>query len=334
MKHSPECTCPLFEVLEGRLLLAGFDISDLDPSFSESLSLTLPTDAMATASQDVFTDQGDFYWADGRQIHLLRAANEVVTSFARGENAEELIQQWTQADGPLAGYEVYCPLNDNLFVLGGSAGSPDAASALEAVSAGGKVAWSGPTFMCEETGSRLWATDEVVVAIRPGVDPAAFFAEFGSYTQLFMNQYVLSVQGGRLGSLQTANTLANDPNVEWTSPNFYQDFRVSTNDPLYSSQWHLNNTGQTGAQSDADAQVAEAWSTTTGSENIVIAVLDNGVETNHQDLSIYTNPAEYWGDPQVDEDGNGYTDDVHGWDFTGTGDNNPYPATIYDNHGN
>ncbi|MCX5772958.1 MAG: S8 family serine peptidase, partial [Candidatus Hydrogenedentes bacterium] len=327
---------PLLEPLEARLMLSADALTPLVATFAGTLELSEgETVALAQGpgeASQAFTDAGDYYWYYGQQIPLLRATSEIVVSIASGENGEELIQQWTQADGPLAGYEIRSPLNDNLFVLGGSASSPDAASALEAVSAGGKVAWSGPAFMYEETGSRLWATNEIIVKIRPGVDPAAFFAEFGSYRQLFMSQYVISVQGGSLGSLQTANTLANNPNVEWASPNFYQDFRSSTDDTLYSSQWHLNNTGQTGALSGADADVAEAWSTTTGSDDIVIAVLDNGVQTNHPDLNIYINPGEIAGNG-IDDDQNGFIDDVNGWDFTGTGDNNPNPTTAFDNHG-
>ena len=77
------------------------------------------------------------------------------------------------------------------------------------------------------------------------------------------------------------------------------------NDPLYSRQTYLTH-----------IHAADAWSLTTGSEDIVIAVLDSGIDIDHPDLSsaIWQNPAEIPGD-KVDNDGNGYVDDIRGWDF-------------------
>ena len=148
MKFHAHSSIPLLEPLEARLLLSADCVTPMDATFAGTLELSAEESASlfqgsGEASQ-TFTDAGDYYWVDGRQIPLLRATNGFIVSIVSGENGEELIDQWTQADGPLAGYEMRSPLNDNLFVLGGSASSADAASALVAVSAGGKVAWSGP----------------------------------------------------------------------------------------------------------------------------------------------------------------------------------------------
>src|SRR5262249_13588791 len=121
------------------------------------------------------------------------------------------------------------------------------------------------------------------------------------------------------------------PGVAWASPNFYNDFHVSTNDPLFGSEWHLDNTSQNGARNDADADLPEAWASTTGNTAITVAVVDNGVQTDHPDLNIFTNVDEIPGNG-IDDDGNGWIDDVHGWDFV-DGDNDPNPAVTADNHG-
>ncbi len=88
------------------------------------------------------------------------------------------------------------------------------------------------------------------------------------------------------------------------------------NDPSFSRLYGLNNTGQTGGLADADIDAAEAWDVTTGSRSVVVSVIDTGVDYRHPDLAanVWTNPREVAGD-RLDNDGNGYVDDVHGWDF-------------------
>ena len=99
---------------------------------------------------------------------------------------------------------------------------------------------------------------------------------------------------------------------------------VIPNDPLFFPwQWNLNNTGQLGGTPDADIDAPEAWDITTGSREIIIAVLDSGVDLEHPDLveKLWTNPGEI-PDNGRDDDGNGYVDDIHGWDFVNW-DNEP-----------
>lgn len=74
---------------------------------------------------------------------------------------------------------------------------------------------------------------------------------------------------------------------------------------------------------DADIDTPEAWDITADSSDMIIAIVDTGVDYNHPDLSenMWTNPEEI-PDNGVDDDGNGYVDDVFGWDFVGDGDDN------------
>ena len=105
--------------------------------------------------------------------------------------------------------------------------------------------------------------------------------------------------------------------IEYAEPN-YLSFSSETipNDPSFIEQWALDNTGQTNGTLDADIDGPEAWDITTGSPDIVIAVIDTGVDWNHPDLAvnIWTNAGETAGD-NIDNDGNGYIDDMRGWDF-------------------
>ena len=93
-----------------------------------------------------------------------------------------------------------------------------------------------------------------------------------------------------------------------------------TTEAFFGEQWGLNNTGQTiggfvGAP-DVDMNVPEAWAITTGSPSVVVAVLDDGVDFSHPDLAArqWVNPGEIAGNG-IDDDGNTFVDDVHGWDF-------------------
>ncbi len=119
----------------------------------------------------------------------------------------------------------------------------------------------------------------------------------------------------------------NDPHVEYAEPNYLRHAMVLPNDPDFGQLWGLNNTGQTvngtTGTVDADIDAPEAWDVTTGSSSVIVAVVDSGVDWNHLDLAanIWTNPGEIAAN-STDDDGNGFIDDVHGWDFVDN-DNDP-----------
>jgi serine protease len=107
--------------------------------------------------------------------------------------------------------------------------------------------------------------------------------------------------------------------VKSVAPNYRiskDDVEVTAtpNDSSYGSLWGLHNTGQSGGTTDADIDAPEAWNITTGSSSVVVAVIDTGVDYNHPDLAanMWVNTAELNGSPSVDDDGNGYYDDIYG----------------------
>ena len=99
--------------------------------------------------------------------------------------------------------------------------------------------------------------------------------------------------------------MANNPNVEWVEPNYFSFISDTPDDTHFPQQW-----GLTKVQADL------AWDISHGSTDIVIAVIDTGVDHNHLDLedNIWHNPGEI-PDNDLDDDGNGYEDDNIGWDF-------------------
>lgn len=88
------------------------------------------------------------------------------------------------------------------------------------------------------------------------------------------------------------------------------------NDPSFSSLWGLHNTGWLYGVVDADIDAPEAWAIHKGSREVVVGVIDSGLDTSHPDLAanVWRNPNEIPGN-RLDDDENGYVDDVHGWDF-------------------
>jgi parallel beta-helix repeat protein len=131
----------------------------------------------------------------------------------------------------------------------------------------------------------------------------------------------------------------NNPDVEFAELNYIVSIDLTPNDPLYPLHWSLNNIGQDYPASGkynsppgtdgSDVNAPEAWDITTGSYDVVVAVPDTGIDYTHRDLddNIWVNEAELNGTAGVDDDGNGYIDDIYGYDFI---HNNPFPN---DDHG-
>jgi subtilisin family serine protease len=98
----------------------------------------------------------------------------------------------------------------------------------------------------------------------------------------------------------------NDPDVEYAELDYIISANSTPNDPLYPDQWSLDR-----------ISAQEAWNIYTGSSQTVVAVLDTGVDYNHRDLrdNMWVNQAELNGAETVDDDGNGYVDDIYGYNF-------------------
>ncbi|MFY8215375.1 MAG: S8 family peptidase, partial [Chthoniobacterales bacterium] len=106
-----------------------------------------------------------------------------------------------------------------------------------------------------------------------------------------------------------------------------QEWRIlaTPNDPQYlnGTLWGLHNTGQAGGTNDADIDAPEGWDVRNSAQDVVVAVIDTGILATHEDLSanMWVNPGEIPGNG-VDDDSNGYVDDVHGVNAI-TGSGNP-----------
>ncbi len=119
------------------------------------------------------------------------------------------------------------------------------------------------------------------------------------------------------------------------------DYRIEAkdlpfNDPYLADQWHYYNDGsKEGYVAGADINAFKAWEITKGSPNVIVAVCDSGVDYDHEDLAgnMWVNEAELNGTIGVDDDGNGYRDDIHGYNFDYNAANTITGIIQPENHG-
>ena len=132
----------------------------------------------------------------------------------------------------------------------------------------------------------------------------------------------LNISGSSLGVFYKEEKFSDDsfikkikslPGVEFVEPNYklhiVENLPDLVADPLALSQWGLFG--------NESINVVKAWEITKGSKNVLIAVVDTGVDYTHPDLQgqMWVNDAEKNGSPGADDDGNGFIDDIYGYDF-------------------
>lgn len=168
------------------------------------------------------------------------------------------------------------------------------------------------------------ADDAIVVQRVPGLDRAEradLRADAGVRLEAMLplrdTELVVAKDGDVEGAIAA---LEADAGVLYAEPELVVSPTV--NDPYFSSQWGLHNTGQTvftAGTADADIDAPEAWAITRGA-GATVAVVDAGIDVTHPDLAgqLWGNPGERGGGREsngIDDDGNGRIDDWRGWDF-------------------
>ncbi|WP_372807996.1 S8 family serine peptidase [Pontiella sp.] len=159
--------------------------------------------------------------------------------------------------------------------------------------------------------------DHVLVNLRPGADRAAFeqlVSEFDAQIERSLSDgrtFIVQLQAPSLDAVDEAIGYFSEAAaaVAYAEPDYVRHISGTVpNDLMYGDLWAM-----------PQISAPDAWSITTGSDDIVVAVIDTGMDMDHADLlsNLWANDGEIAGD-DIDNDGNGYVDDVNGWDFVST----------------
>jgi subtilisin family serine protease len=321
-----------------------------------------PTGLPSTAGQAVQTgpttatgtyDAGEFLRIGPRQIPLLRSRQKVAVIQAPSEG----IQAAFQPDPARSGVAGQIETKDRLYRFeryirpsgaSGPTGWPAVtvfqtrkfASAdeqtqsmrlLEQQTAAEEVV---PVYIHGDSGLEMIPTGKIVVKLRVKDDLAGLSAinrRLGTSIDRRIrgtaDQYILTAPHSTAHQLfDLCAVLEQESALEWAEPDFISQVvrhSYQPNDPFFDpNQWYLK-----------DINVPQAWDIVTGSDQIIIAFLDNGMDLQHEDLqgALPSNAGEI-PDNGIDDDHNGWTDDVNGWNFHDD-NNNPNPGSLYDSHG-
>lgn len=213
---------------------------------------------------------------------------------------------------------------------------PAASGGLRLVSRVAAGAWSAPDSIKPRTAT----TNGVIVDFAPGTSKATM-RQAAQGGEVVVDEVQAGKGGSRPRAVYTSKTLDAEeltekvrkaPGVVRVSPNNVNTVCSTPNDTLFADLWGLDNPGTWGSVVDADIDAPEAWDLTTGSQDVVVAVVDSGVAYTHRDLAsnMWVNLGEVAGDG-IDNDNNGYIDDVHGIDAF-SGDSDPWDENGHGTH--
>ena len=174
-------------------------------------------------------------------------------------------------------------------------------------------------FVAAPAWAQQYVPGRMLVRWKPGLKAAAREAAMSPLGASRMMLYDMGAELVRVVGVSVEEAVARlsqDPRVEYAEPDYLMSIDRAPNDPRYPEQYALHNTGQTGGTPGADISAERAWERFTGDPDLLIGDIDTGADYDHPDLApnIWTNPGEIPGNG-IDDDHNGYVDDVHGYDF-------------------
>jgi subtilisin family serine protease len=204
--------------------------------------------------------------------------------------------------------------------------------------AGNAAASAATTSRPEASPEEIFDGDQLIVRYKPQADRGQLAAAANLESSEALDNDGLAVVKVEEGEepARALERLRSEPSVEFAEPDYKVEPAAFSVDPYADRLWGMENTGQTiGGQSgtsNIDTNAPQAWDDSKGDE-VIVAVLDEGVDINHPDLEgqIWTNDDDC-NDNGLDNDGNGYVNDCYGWDFFNN-DNTVFDPQDVDDHG-
>jgi|GEM_PF-1081338 len=242
-----------------------------------------------------FGQSSHFYYSDGQEQYLQVSTEKIAIRFEPDVTLEQMksIVDVEPSMSSLQDREFLSKVDMMLFELVEGTKEDDVWKGIESLNEHPEIVFASPVFVVGQ--DRLIPTDQIIVQFSSGVSQS----EIGKLNSRqgttkakeitwLDNSFLLTVDNPKQNILDIAKRYYEETAVKFCHPNFIRLIkRLSTtpNDTYFTSQWALNNTGQTGGTVDADIDAPEAWDSTQGREAIVIAIIDEGVDTTHEDLS-------------------------------------------------
>jgi subtilisin family serine protease len=267
----------------------------------------------------------DFIYSKSQKVPVSVSSDRIGVVAKEGITAEQ-INKYAENHG----LKVLAQYDGGLFILGLPFSPPDrialARSPLDLTRDGDQfISARGLVVTLSGLETPLIATDELVVQFRPGVTKNNITDLVNNQSlsiieenQFAPNEFLLRAKNGdTIAASQRLQEMTDL--VEYAQPNFISPVEtreVIPNDAFFDKQWHHLNTGQAGGTPGADISTPFAWDFTQGDPSTVIAIIDEGFDTTHPDLSpnFWHNAGEIPSN-NVDDDNNGLVDDVIGWNF-------------------
>lgn len=254
-------------------------------------------------SQDTEEPGGTYFYSQGKKVPVRIARDRVAIRLRVGVMPTRFKTR-LKRNGKIRGEEKVVEFPHQRIVivpLGKKVSSRDMGSELNTWQRDPDVEFAATVVYGERSNTPMVMTDKVVVKFKentPGKKRQELYdkymLEVVSTSKQRAGRVVLRVKpGSKKNALVISNTLYESGLVIFAHPDFIvrTEYRTLPNQPffpndtMFNNQWHLHNTGQGSGKVDADVDAPEAWDYTRGNRNVVIAVLDDGIQVNHADIS-------------------------------------------------
>jgi subtilisin family serine protease len=272
------------------------------------------------------TDNQEFYYFKGKKVRLLRKKYQLALHYKSNSNtrgapfkSSQVLKeaQYRKIHSGLNEIEIIEPFDENDTLLSESQKAGKIAQIKSLLKNSSSLMSVSPVYHNQETNKAMVFTPRLIVKLNGKNDNLNSILaghNLKLVRKLMGNTYLLELRNPIRSSLELANSLYLLSSVEWAEPEFAAEIEkfFYPDDTYFGRQQHLKNTGQNGGVSGADIKAEQAWDIEQGSSSVTVAIIDDGVQQDHPDLTIASGGKNYvrrrvtddpW--PSDDEDNHG-----------------------------